>query len=94
MYLGMGMCEQAPRANGYDDSYSGKRDRWNGYDPGEYLRVMKKHELITKERQAIREMKVDESLKDGSQIKDKVDKHESGGPRRRSARECVFSQAT
>ena len=71
---------QAPRANGYDDSYSGKRDRWNGYDPGQYIRVMKQHDLITKERQAIREKMVDESLKDGSQIKEKVEKDESGEP--------------
>lgn len=68
---------QAPRANGYDDSYAGKRDRWNGYDPNEFKRVLKKHEMVTKERQAIREAQVDESLQSGHN-KQKQKKNESG----------------
>lgn len=68
---------QAPRANGYDDSYAGKRDRWNGYDPNEFKRVLKKHEMVTKERQAIREAQVDESLQSGHN-KQKQKNNESG----------------
>jgi pre-mRNA-processing factor SLU7 len=62
---------EMPRANGYDASYAGKRDRWNGYDPSSYLRVMKKHELLAKERQAIREANVDASLVEGGTKTDK-----------------------
>jgi hypothetical protein len=39
---------------------------------------MKKHELVMKERQTIREKKVDESLKHGSEMKDEGEKQESG----------------
>ena len=38
------MAGAAPRANGYDASFEGKRDRWNGYDAREYQRVMQKYE--------------------------------------------------
>jgi len=39
---------------------------------------MKKHELVTKERQAIREKLVDESLQEGSKKEAKAKEDESG----------------
>eukprot|EP00960_Hanusia_phi_P006119 176474-Hanusia_phi.AAC.1 len=55
----------APRANGYDTTYAGKRDRWNGFDADMYMKVVKRHELLAKERQALREQNVDKSLQEG-----------------------------
>mmetsp|Transcript_63760 Transcript_63760/g.93352 ORF Transcript_63760/g.93352 Transcript_63760/m.93352 type:complete len:550 (+) Transcript_63760:295-1944(+) len=61
----------APRANGYDASYSGKRDRWNGYDSQQYLRVMNKYEQKDLERKKIREAEVEASLQEGAKGKAK-----------------------
>ena len=62
----------APRANGYDTTYAGKRDRWNGFDADMYMKVVKRHELLAKERQALREQNVDKSLQEGESSASRV----------------------
>jgi pre-mRNA-processing factor SLU7 len=56
----------APTANGYDTTFAGKRDRWNGYDSSQYLRVMNKFELKDQERKKMREAEIEASLQDGA----------------------------
>jgi len=75
----LGKKDDAPRANGYDGTFEGKRDRWNGYDPNMYLRVMKKHDLQAEERKKLREKQVEESLQvqeaeEGDKNKTKAEK--------------------
>jgi len=67
----------APRANGYDDSYAGKRDRWNGYDSSQYLRVMNKYELKDQERKLMRAAEVEASLQEGAKSKTAKSKDDS-----------------
>jgi len=61
----------APQANGYDTTFAGKRDRWNGYDSQQYLRVMKKYEQKDQERKKMREAEVEASLQQGAKVKAK-----------------------
>lgn len=46
-----------------DLSYDGKRDQWNGYDPNEYIKVVKEWELIDQERQKKKEKEMEEKMK-------------------------------
>ncbi len=75
------MAGAAPRANGYDASFEGKRDRWNGYDAREYQRVMQKYEQKDAERRKLREAEIESSLIEGgsstAKSKNKKDDDES-----------------
>merc|ERR1712159_339237 len=53
-----------PRDNGYDDSYDGKHDRWNGYDPSQYKQVIEKYEVIDNARRKQKAEQLDEKMKE------------------------------
>jgi pre-mRNA-processing factor SLU7 len=70
------MAGAAPRANGYDTTFEGKRDRWNGYDAQQYLRVIQKYELKDQERKKLREAEIEASLQEGGSSKSKEKKQD------------------
>jgi len=47
--------------------YEGKRDRWNGYDPATYKKIIEQYERIEAERRAQKKKQVDELYKDPAQ---------------------------
>lgn len=82
----LGKKDDAPRANGYDGTFEGKRDRWNGYDPNMYLRVMKKADLQAEERKKMREQLVEESL----QVKEGEDDKPQTKEQKRAAKKAAI----
>jgi len=52
----------APRDNGYDDSYDGKHDRWNGYDPSQYKQVIDRHEALDNARRKKKATELDDKM--------------------------------
>merc|ERR1712195_178519 len=52
----------APRDNGYDDSYDGKHDRWNGYDPSQYKQVIDRHEALDNARRKKKATELDQKM--------------------------------
>jgi len=52
----------APRDNGYDDSYDGKHDRWNGYDPSQYKQVIDRHEALDNARRKKKASELDQKM--------------------------------
>lgn len=53
---------QGPRDNGYDDSYDGKHDRWNGYDPAAYKQVMDRYESLDQARRKAKAAQLEKKM--------------------------------
>eukprot|EP00658_Telonema_sp_P-2_P045346 TRINITY_DN3328_c0_g1_i1.p1 TRINITY_DN3328_c0_g1~~TRINITY_DN3328_c0_g1_i1.p1 ORF type:complete len:554 (+),score=197.21 TRINITY_DN3328_c0_g1_i1:214-1875(+) len=53
---------QMPRDNGYDDSYDGKHDRWNGYDPSHYKQVMDKFDKVEEARRKSKAAEMEQKM--------------------------------
>eukprot|EP00657_Telonema_sp_P-1_P006754 TRINITY_DN26169_c0_g1_i2.p1 TRINITY_DN26169_c0_g1~~TRINITY_DN26169_c0_g1_i2.p1 ORF type:complete len:279 (+),score=33.54 TRINITY_DN26169_c0_g1_i2:3-839(+) len=51
-----------PRDNGYDNSYDGKHDRWNGYDTAQYKQVMDRYENIDNARRKLKSEELEKKL--------------------------------
>ncbi|KAI8849743.1 Pre-mRNA splicing Prp18-interacting factor-domain-containing protein [Chytridium lagenaria] len=49
--------------------FEAKRDRWNGYDPNDYLKIVEEGEAIEQERRRIREQKAREKLEEAAKPK-------------------------
>jgi len=62
--------QELPRDNGYDASYDGKHDRWNGYDPTRYQEVIDRYEKIEAERRKKRAAEIDDKFKEKAQRKE------------------------
>ena len=50
---------------GIDLGFEAKRDRWNGYDPQEHVRLIEEWELVDERRRQIREQQVKEKMEKG-----------------------------
>merc|ERR1711871_756756 len=55
--------EELPRDNGYNESYDGKHDRWNGWTNDRYKEVIDRYEKIEAERRKKKAEEVDEKFK-------------------------------
>jgi len=55
--------DEAPRDNGYNESYDGKHDRWNGWTNDRYKEVIDRYEKIEAERRKKKAAEVDEKFK-------------------------------
>jgi len=65
-----GNDDALPYDNGYEESFVGKHDRWNGYDPARYKEVIDRYEKIESERKKIKEAEVDKKFKETSKKKE------------------------
>lgn len=44
----------------FEGGYDAKRDRWNGYDPSDHMRVVSEFEEVERERKRLRELEIDQ----------------------------------
>jgi len=62
----------------FDQSFEGKRDRWNGYDSREYAKTMEEYERLEEVRKAMKEAqrKTDAAKAEADALSDDEDKYE------------------
>lgn len=65
---------EAPRDTGYDESFDGKHDRWNGWDNSQYKEVIDRYEKIEAERRKKKAQEVDEKFKRNAMRKEEKKK--------------------
>lgn len=59
-----------PKDNGYDETFDGKHDRWNGYDPSQYKEVIDLYDKIEGERRKKKAAEIDERFKEKAKRKE------------------------
>jgi pre-mRNA-processing factor SLU7 len=59
----------------FDQSFEGKRDRWNGYDNQDFLSSMEDYEKLEEARKKLKEMK-NQSDVENNRVSDDEDKYE------------------
>ncbi|KAL7633507.1 UNVERIFIED_CONTAM: hypothetical protein RMT77_016040 [Armadillidium vulgare] len=63
-YLGVNICPDDVDLPKLALDYDGKRDRWNGFDPGEYTAVVEEHQKVEEFKRQIKAQK----LKEGQDV--------------------------
>jgi len=57
--------------------YEGKRDRWNGYDPDAYKRVIEDYESLNEEAKKQRQLKLEEKMRQKAEARARGEEVES-----------------
>ncbi|PWN47012.1 hypothetical protein IE53DRAFT_321959 [Violaceomyces palustris] len=73
--------EVVGEVEGLDTNYAAKRDRWNGYDPAEYKKVMEEYEAVEEERRRLREEEIDNQTSNDLAAAKKLAKKDKGRAR-------------
>uniref|UniRef100_A0AAZ3SMY6 Pre-mRNA-splicing factor SLU7 n=1 Tax=Oncorhynchus tshawytscha TaxID=74940 RepID=A0AAZ3SMY6_ONCTS len=64
-FTGNGMAPDEHSQISLDLDYDGKRDRWNGYDPEDHMRIVEEYAKVDQAKQTLKSQKLHEELASG-----------------------------
>uniref|UniRef100_A0A6Q2XV53 Pre-mRNA-splicing factor SLU7 n=1 Tax=Esox lucius TaxID=8010 RepID=A0A6Q2XV53_ESOLU len=64
-FTGTGMAPDEHSQISLDLDYDGKRDRWNGYDPEDHMRIVEEYAKVDQAKQTLKSQKLHEELASG-----------------------------
>ncbi|KAJ8015047.1 hypothetical protein DPEC_G00022080 [Dallia pectoralis] len=64
-FTGSGMAPDEHSQISLDLDYDGKRDRWNGYDPEDHMRIVEEYAKVDQAKQTLKSQKLHEELASG-----------------------------
>ncbi|XP_063046772.1 pre-mRNA-splicing factor SLU7 [Engraulis encrasicolus] len=76
-FTGTGMAPDEHDQITLDMDYDGKRDRWNGYDPEDHMRIVEEYSKVDLAKRTLKAQKLQEELASGKLVNQQEREHDS-----------------